>query len=156
MDNCNCSQTVNIVCPLCDIVYGTEKKHCKQHDTIYIYGKSLHECQTCRSKGFIFMSGYGGVYDNVNNKRYYLDELHLKPLIKNFSDFESRPQICNCHKTVDDECGFCSTMFSPKIMGQKKEWCPTHDDIYAQCKNPCPECKVKYASMFNQKNWNID
>lgn len=147
MTDCQCDQVIDSICPLCDTKTGTDKQYCEVHDPVYICGKTLRECRECRSRGLTLFAGYGGrsqVIDSVTQKAYYLSDMPLKPIIRNFPGFDTRTQICHCHEMVEDECGYCSTFYAPKVLGQKKRYCPSHDDLHAECKGVCHTCKIKY------------
>ena len=86
-DTCSeCNKLHDVKCNICDKVCGTKKRECDKHRTMWmICGDIGITCDECKSKELEFVSGYGGSpYIKKGNATYWLDDLKLRPYIRNF------------------------------------------------------------------------
>ena len=86
MSECECNQSVDRKCGVCDEKCGTKKKYCREHDYFMICGECGFTCDSCKQKGLEYVSGQGGhpyIYNNNDEKSYFLDDM-TKPYINYF------------------------------------------------------------------------
>ncbi len=80
---CECNQTVDVKCGICDLKCGTEKKNCRIHGPFMICGKPGVTCDECQRLGLLYVSGHGGspyILNKTTGEEFFTSGL-TKPFI---------------------------------------------------------------------------